>query len=759
MYVREILGAIVFATLFVACPNDPAVKNNFSVGGNVTGLSGSGLVLQNNAGDNLSVTANAAFTFATPLADGTAYSVTVLTQPVNPSQTCTPTKNSGTIATANVTNVVITCTTPSSDSKVITSIGTTGGTATGNYGAQIIIPAGALPSTLEIGMARDSTNAPAFTLPEIDFAGAPYELTPHGTTFAVPVTVRIPFDPTQVPDDAIPTLYKAETGGAFAAIPTTVEGNMLVAKISSFSWVLPAYAATRPRNVYAIEAAGFPAVVRVASYKINSTTGALGIPTSRSLTGQSTISVVAHPSGRFLYVTNGGTTTINGIAPNNITAYSLDAINGKISAPMGSVGTGFSNGNRPVRAVVHPSGKFLYVVNFASGGLSGSGNITYYTIDGVTGALGGLTSVADSDGKSPASIAFNPAGTFAYISYKFVSGSPYTDTINVYSVNADTGELTGPVSSVKAGYDPWALTIEPNGKFAYVANIFADEVQVFGLNATSGALTALSSIHIDGKPSSVAADSFGRFLYVGRQTPYLSTNLLVYRINPSNGGLSPVGDALSSCIGGGCVGPIAVVAEPQGQFIFGVNRGLSSFQVNETSGALSGVETRPDVHSFWDGGVGVPFGFAATGGSPVWQSGCTQSCTVTYPNGDIPHWACVGGSSCDFGGGGGGSGGSNGHGGTNQSPPVKSYLQVTRGTWGGFVVSSPAGIKYGDPTQGNDFTADFPTGSTVQLTVTPPSTPSQGYDVTWSGSCSGTSRTTTVQMNSDKTCHVALIPK
>ncbi len=52
---------------------------------------GSGLVLQDNLGDNLSITGNGAFTFATPVADGSAYAVTVLTSPSSPSQTCTVT--------------------------------------------------------------------------------------------------------------------------------------------------------------------------------------------------------------------------------------------------------------------------------------------------------------------------------------------------------------------------------------------------------------------------------------------------------------------------------------------------------------------------------------------------------------------------------------------------------------------------------------------------------------------------------------------
>ena len=65
---------------------------SFTVGGTVSGLSGT-VVLQDNGGDNLSVTANGSFTFATKVASGSAYSVTVKTNPSG--QTCTVTSGSG----------------------------------------------------------------------------------------------------------------------------------------------------------------------------------------------------------------------------------------------------------------------------------------------------------------------------------------------------------------------------------------------------------------------------------------------------------------------------------------------------------------------------------------------------------------------------------------------------------------------------------------------------------------------------------------
>ncbi len=72
----------------------------------MSGLSGS-VVLADNGGDNLTVSANGSFTFATKLVSGAAYAVTVKTNPSG--QTCSVANGSGTIGSANVTNVAVTC--------------------------------------------------------------------------------------------------------------------------------------------------------------------------------------------------------------------------------------------------------------------------------------------------------------------------------------------------------------------------------------------------------------------------------------------------------------------------------------------------------------------------------------------------------------------------------------------------------------------------------------------------------------------------
>ena len=79
--------------------------------GTVSGLTGSGLVLQNNGGDDFTATGKGAFAFATTLASGGTYNVTVRTQPRNPVQTCAVSNGSGTVAHSSVTTPVITCAT------------------------------------------------------------------------------------------------------------------------------------------------------------------------------------------------------------------------------------------------------------------------------------------------------------------------------------------------------------------------------------------------------------------------------------------------------------------------------------------------------------------------------------------------------------------------------------------------------------------------------------------------------------------------
>jgi hypothetical protein len=104
-------GASVVAvlTMLTACGGGDSGPPTYTVGGTVLGLSGSGLVLQNEGGADLPISASGAFTFATRMPSGTSYAVTVKGSPTSPLQGCTVADGVGTIAATDVTNVSVTC--------------------------------------------------------------------------------------------------------------------------------------------------------------------------------------------------------------------------------------------------------------------------------------------------------------------------------------------------------------------------------------------------------------------------------------------------------------------------------------------------------------------------------------------------------------------------------------------------------------------------------------------------------------------------
>jgi hypothetical protein len=112
------ITALISSLLLMACGGGDA-----TVGGTVSGLpTGTSVVLQNNGGDNLSVSANGSFTFAKSLAKSAAYAVTVLTQPVG--ATCTVANGSGTVDAngTDVGNVAVTCASSASLTGTVTGL-------------------------------------------------------------------------------------------------------------------------------------------------------------------------------------------------------------------------------------------------------------------------------------------------------------------------------------------------------------------------------------------------------------------------------------------------------------------------------------------------------------------------------------------------------------------------------------------------------------------------------------------------------------
>jgi uncharacterized delta-60 repeat protein len=116
-----------------------------------------------------------------------------------------------------------------------TVIGAAGGTVTGPNGAKVVIPAGALSSDTRINIELVTTGTPALPTGYTS-KGQVFAFTPHGTTFAQPVTVTIPFDPAVVKAARAPGFYKTNAQNQWGRIPNAVFGDTSVsAPVTSFS--------------------------------------------------------------------------------------------------------------------------------------------------------------------------------------------------------------------------------------------------------------------------------------------------------------------------------------------------------------------------------------------------------------------------------------------------------------------------------------------------------------------------------------------
>ena len=201
----------------VSCANVPT----YTIGGSVSGLvTGRSVGLLNNGGDALTVNANGGFSFATALASGASYAVTVGTQPAG--QVCTVNNGSGTVASANVTNVAVSCVNMISGP---TSTGTGTGTAT--------LTGGGAACGFNAGSAFVGT-------PAAPPAGVTF---PHGffgfTASSCPaangaVTVTLTY-PAAIPPGAQYYKYGKEAGNTtdhYYTIPATISGNQVTFTIT-----------------------------------------------------------------------------------------------------------------------------------------------------------------------------------------------------------------------------------------------------------------------------------------------------------------------------------------------------------------------------------------------------------------------------------------------------------------------------------------------------------------------------------------------
>ncbi|MEO6951899.1 MAG: hypothetical protein ABI321_08805 [Polyangia bacterium] len=138
----------------------------FSIGGTVEGLVSTGLVLALEGGDAINIEEDGGFTFTTSIDRGAAYRVKVAAQPDAPAQVCTLAGGTGTMGTASVTSLHVTCA-PASTTYGI------GGLVSGLHGTLVLSDGPAKVTLAADGVFTFSAPKPAGLAYDVRIAAQP----------------------------------------------------------------------------------------------------------------------------------------------------------------------------------------------------------------------------------------------------------------------------------------------------------------------------------------------------------------------------------------------------------------------------------------------------------------------------------------------------------------------------------------------------------------------------------------------------------
>ncbi len=234
-----------------------------------------------------------------------------------------------------------------------------------------------------------------------------------------------------------------------------------------------------------------------------SASGLADVDITSFLNGTTTIVQSAvDPTGRYLYVLDGGTNFVN--------AYSIDTTNTPTKGTLTPIASSptIATGASAAGIIVDPLGRFVYVTNFNDNSVSG------YSI-GADGGLSPLASIGPGPFTSlngPELPVIDPAGQFLFVP------NNVGNSVSAFTVAA-SGALTliGSGATTTNLNAPFATAIDPVGKFLFVTNSGDGTIAVFPINSGGvlGAPTTTNTgLDANSIPEGVAIDASGSLLSV-----------------------------------------------------------------------------------------------------------------------------------------------------------------------------------------------------------------------------------------------------
>jgi 6-phosphogluconolactonase len=436
---REIsrLAALLLAITLCACGGESSQPCNsmscfpVPIGATVTGLaSGQQIVLEDNRGESLTVTANGTFTFPTSLSGHATYMVTVIKQPSG--QYCVA-FNPGVAEVVDDQPVQISCSYGYVYATNLTS-GTISQYAIGADGSLSALPEGTVAAQNPYSIAAEPTGH--YVYAALASGIAQFFILGDGSLGALaPAVMSAGNDPRFVVVDPSGKYVYVANWGSNNISQFTIGGDGSLSPIASAATVA---AGEEPKFIAVDASDEYVYVVNqgsadISQYTINSD-GSLIPMVPATVAALNPLSIAIDPSTSYAYVGSKSNVSQYAIGPSG-------ALSPLTSAIVTSGGVSYS-------LLVDPTGNYVYVTN------EYTGDLTQYGV-GISGALTPLAPATVNDGggqSEPYSIALDPFGKYAYVTNWSLND------IGQYALESGGTLMALATATVLAGTNPNSVT-------------------------------------------------------------------------------------------------------------------------------------------------------------------------------------------------------------------------------------------------------------------------------------------------------------
>ncbi|MCA9796351.1 MAG: beta-propeller fold lactonase family protein, partial [Candidatus Eremiobacteraeota bacterium] len=157
--------------------------------------------------------------------------------------------------------------------------------------------------------------------------------------------------------------------------------------------------------------------------------------------------------------------------------------------------------------------------------------------------------------------------------------------VKAYSVNASTGALTELTSSPVTGFsNPGAAALTPDGASLFISNASAGIATTFSVNTTTGDPTLTGAAGTGANPLRGEVTPDGNFFYV---TNFASHTISGYHVLPG----SILSELTTSPETASGIGPDSLSIRPDGMFVYSSNGNV--YSINTGNGDLTEIASSP----------------------------------------------------------------------------------------------------------------------------------------------------------------------